>query len=292
MPDSQVYINGQYLSADDAHLSVEERGTLFADGVYEVTHYFHGEAFAMSAHVDRLRRSLAGVRIDEPAWVADLPAVSDRLVAQLDVDSAAVYWQVTRGPARRDHRIPAQTTPTVLAMAYAAPAAQEKLSPDAPVATAKAMLAEDIRWKQCWMKTLMLLPNVLARDAAIAAGAADAIFHEDGIITEATASNAFVVRGGEIHTHPTNGRILPGITRDVLLALARDGGIRVHEQAPTVDELRTADEVFLSSTTTNVTAITHVDGKAIGDGQPGPVTRQLHTILARHILQSCNAPVA
>ena len=291
MSDSSVYNNGTFHAPEDAHLSVEDRGTLFADGVYEVTHYFHGQAFAMQAHMDRIRRSLAGIRIDEPPHLAELPAVSDRLVAELGVESAAVYWQVTRGPARRDHRLPAEPAPTVLAMAYAAPRAQDKLEPDAPVPTGKVVLAEDVRWKQCWIKTLMLLPNVLARDAAIAAGAQDAILHEGDVVTEATASNAFIVRDGEVHTHPTNGRILPGITRDVLLELAHDEGIAVRERPVTVDELRGADEVFLSSTTTNVTAITHVDGEPIGSGQAGPVTTALHAAMSRHITQACRAAV-
>ncbi len=291
MPDSRVYINGQFHDPDAATLSVEDRGTLFADGVYEVTHYFFGQAFAMDEHLARLRRSLAGIRLAEPPHVAELPRVSDQLVAELGVASASVYWQVTRGPARRDHRLPAQTRPTVLVMAYKSPKAQQALNPDGPVRTARVVLAEDLRWRQCWIKSLMLLPNALARDAAIAAGANDALMHDNGLVTEASASNAFVVRRGELYTHPADGRILPGITRGVLIDLARAEGIGVHEQAVTLDELRTAEEAFICSTTTNVTAVTHVDGQPIGDGQPGPVTHRLHRAITNHILQMCKAPV-
>ena len=287
MPDSRVYINGQFHEPDAAALSVEDRGTLFADGVYEVTHYFFGRAFAMDAHLARLRRSLAGIRLAEPAYVAELPRVSDQLVAELGVESASVYWQVTRGPARREHRLPAEPRPTVLAMAYRSPKAQEALDPDGPVRTVRLMLADDVRWKHCWIKTLMLLPNALARDAAVAAGADDALMHDRGVITEASASNAFVVRDGELYTHPADGRILPGITRDVVIRLARAEGLAVHEQAATVDELRTADEAFICSTTTNVTAVTHVDGQPMGTGAVGAVTHRLHRAITRHVRAAC-----
>ena len=289
MPDSRVYINGQFHDPETATLSVEDRGTLFADGVYEVTHYFFGRAFAMDEHLARLRRSLAGIRLAEPPYVAELPRVSDQLVAELGVESASVYWQVTRGPARREHRLPVEPRPTVLAMAYRSPRAQQALDPDGPVRTTRLMLADDVRWKHCWIKSLMLLPNALARDAAVAAGADDALMHDNGVVTEASASNAFIIRNGELYTHPADGRILPGITRGVLIDLARAEGLTVHEQAATVEELRSAEEAIICSTTTNVTAVTHVDGQPIGPGTPGPVTHRLHRAITRHVIATCQA---
>jgi D-alanine transaminase len=275
-----VYLNGQYLPRGEAKLDIEDRGTLFADGVYEVVHFYGGSPFAMQAHVDRMRRSLAAIDI---ACDADFAAISDELIRRNDSPHASVYWQVTRGPARRDHVIPDRVTPTVLLIVY----------PDKPFdmhgrpRQVSAMLHEDMRWSQCWIKSLMLLPNVLAKSKARAAGAFEAIQHRGGSITEGTSTNVFIARGGELWTHPADQFILGGITRDTVLHLAADLSIVCHEQPFTVDALLSADEVMLTGTSTHVAAVTRIDDRTIGDGQAGAMTRRLHDALMRRIARDC-----
>ncbi|MEX2670882.1 MAG: aminotransferase class IV [Phycisphaeraceae bacterium] len=273
-----VYLNGTYLPRGKACLSVEDRGTLFADGVYEVVRYVDGRSFAMQDHLDRLRRSLAGVRLAEPKIVADLPAISDELVGRNQLANAKVYWQITRGPGPRNPLLPTDPRPSVLAMTYPCPPL-----PDEPAAPIRAVLIEDVRWAHCWIKSLMLLPNVLARDEAIRAGAADAILHRQGVVTEATSANVMLVREGQIITPPTDGRILAGITRQHQLAVARSLNMAVHERAVTCDALFAADEIWLTSTTLEVQPVSHVNGRAIGDGGVGPLAGRVARAFARHV---------
>lgn len=280
-----VYLNGQYLPKSEAMLSVEDRGTLFGDGVYEVIRYYGGRPLAMEAHLARLRRSLRGIELDEPVAVAQLPAISDALVRDNDVPDAKVYWQVTRGPAAREHVIPAEARPSVLVMSYPAP----PLETQAPCPAWRAMVAEDRRWSDCWIKSLMLLPNVLARTAAQRAGCNEAILQRDGRVTEGSSTNVFIVRDGELRTHPADRHILGGVTRQLVIELAQAQGLSVVERACTVEQLMAADEVFVTGTTTHIAAITHVDGRAIADAEAGPVTRALHEALVGHVLDACGA---
>lgn len=283
----EVYLNGQYLPKREAALSVEDRGTLFGDGVYEVTRYYGGRPLAMAAHLARLRRSMEAIEIDEPDDVPALPEISDALVQRNDLEDAKVYWQVTRGPASpRNHAIPERANPSVLVMTYPAPA----VDPHAACPAWTAILAEDRRWGDCWIKSTMLLPNTLARSAANRAGCDEAILQCDGRVTEGTSTNVLVVKDGVIRTHPANRRILGGITRAIVLELARGQGRTVREEAVTVEELIGADEVMLTGTTTHIAAVTHVDARAIGDGRPGPVTEALHHALMQHVLEQGAAP--
>jgi D-alanine transaminase len=275
-----VYLNGQFLPRGEAKLDIEDRGALFADGVYEVVHYYGGSPFAMAAHAQRMQRSLAALGID---CDADFAAISDELIRRNAAPHASVYWQVSRGPARRDHVIPQHVTPTVLLIVY----------PDTPPnmhaapRQVTAMLHEDMRWSQCWIKSLMLLPNVLAKSKARAAGAFEAILHRDGFVTEGASTNAFIARGGELWTHPADQYILGGITRDTVLQLAGELGIVCNEQRFAVDELLGADEVMLTGTSTHVAAVTRIDDHTIGDGQAGPIARRLHDALMRRIARDC-----
>ncbi|MEX0774280.1 MAG: D-amino acid aminotransferase [Phycisphaeraceae bacterium] len=272
MPEPVVYLNGEFVPRSAACLDIEDRGALFADGVYEVTRYYAGRPLAIDRHLKRLRLSLAAIQLDGGVLVEQLADAGNELVRRNGTPEAAVYWQVTRGPAPRMHVFPAQPRPTVLAIAYAV----APVDPHRPVPALKAILHEDQRWANCCIKSLMLLPNVLAKNKAVAAGAHEAIFHRGDVITEGTSTNTFVVRGDTMHTHPANQWILGGITRQIVLELAQQEGIPVIEEAVTVAQLRSADEVIITGSTTQVAAVTAVDGQAIGAGQPGPVAKRLH----------------
>lgn len=282
-----VYLNGRVLPKSEACLSVEERGVFFADGVYEVTRYYAGRPFELDRHLARLDRSLQAIRLPPPPELPQLPRITDDLLDRNGTPDAKVYWQITRGPAPRDYALPRAARPTVLVIAYA-------LGPidlGEPCPTLRAATAPDERWSNCWIKSLMLLANMLAANAALDAGADVAILHRDGRVTEGAAANVFVVRDGVLWTHPADRWILPGVTRAVVLDLARELGLPVREEAVAVDELRAADEVFLTGTTTQVAAVTSVDGQTIGGGVPGPITRRLHAAFLDRVRQACLSPV-
>lgn len=278
MPDEPIiYLNGEYLPRARATVSVDDRAMSFGDGVYEVTRYVAGRPFEMDAHLSRLRRSLAAIELVEPDEIEQLPGISDELVRRNGLPDATVYWAVTRGPGPRDRMYPVDPRPTVLAT-YGAVA---PLQPDGPVPTRTATVVEDLRWGRCDIKALVLLPTVLARNAAVAAGFDEAIFQRDGTVTEATAANLYIARDGAIHTHPLGRAILGGITRRVVLDLARGLDIPIVEQPFDVDTMLDADEVFLTGTTTHVTGVTRIDDRSF---EVGAVTRRLYDALMRTML--------
>lgn len=234
----------------------------------------------MKAHLARLERTLAGVRIQAPPEFDKLHAISDQVVERNGWSDACVYWKITRGSAPRDRAFPEKMRPTVLISAWPV----EPLTLQTPSPVQSAILVEDQRWLRCHLKTLMLLDSVLAKQQALDAGANDAIYHRDGVITEATSSNVFAVINGQLHTHPINHLILEGVTRDLLLQLAQSLHLPAVEQSVTVEQLLDADEVFLSSTTCHVAAITKIDQKSIGSAQPGPITQKLHAAFIEYAL--------
>lgn len=290
MPDNDqrvCFLNGRILPVTDAHLSVEDRGTMFADGVYEVVRYYGGRSFHMQSHIDRLRAGCEAIDIEPGDVPGQLAKASDELVARHGNPNAKVYWQVTRGAEPRKHVYSSDLTPTVLAIASDSP------SCEAPggVASIAATLTADVRWMRCSIKTTMLLPNVLAVTRAKHAGYDEAIMHRDNIVTEATAASVLIVRqtgtGPQLHTHPANDLILGSITRRVVLKLAADLGLPVVEEPFDIDTLRSAREVMLAGTTRHVTAVTRVDETTIGDGTVGSVTRSLHEVLIGHVREHC-----
>lgn len=285
----EVYWNGRFLPRTDAAVDIEDRGTLFGDGVYEVLRAYFGKPLALEAHLTRLRRSLGGIRLAAPAEVDRLGEITDEVLKRNGLAEAKVYWQITRGAGPREHAFPAQPRPTLLVTA----APLSPIDPAAGPGQTKAVTAPDERWHNCWIKSLMLLPNLLARQAAIEAGAGEAIFHREGTVTEGTTSSVFVVRGGTIWTHPADRWILGGLTRMIVLEEARQAGLTVLERTYSLEQLRTADEVFVTSTTAHVLSVTHLDGQPVGGstpgtpGAPGPVTRKLHDLLMRRIIAEC-----
>ncbi len=280
-----VYLDGQYASRDQALISPLDRGFLFADGVYEVVRYYGGRPLAMAEHTRRMADSLAMVRITYPDDLEPLPRVSERLVEANACPDCYVYWQVTRGVAERDHRFPdPPVRPTIFA--FAKP--MGPLPPRVDLQPMTAITHPDIRWQRCAIKSVALLPNVLARQAAADAGADEAILvNADGHVTEGTARSVLAVFRGRVHTHPLDGSILGSITRRLVLMLAEDADIEVVEQAFTAEQLLAADEVMVAGTTTEVRPVSTVDGSSIGDREVGPVTRRLAEALHAYTRREC-----
>jgi D-alanine transaminase len=270
---STVFLNGEYLPKDEAKISVEDRGFLLADGVYEVTPFYEGVSFGEDRHLARLRRGLEWMRI--PFDVDVLGEVSRQLLARNDLEGAPtslIYLQITRGAAPRTHYFPkVPITPTV----YAYAKAWDRPSPERWAQGFAAALVPDRRWGRVDIKTICLLPNVLAFQAALDAGADDAILVKDGVAMEGAHQNFWGVFDGTVVTHPVTQAILPGITRGVVLELAAANGFPVVERPIQVEELSHADELFFTGTTGEVRPCVKVDGRPVGDGTVGPVTRAL-----------------
>ena len=278
-----AYLNGQFLPRADAAIPVEDRGFVFGDGVYEVWRVVGGRLFETERHLARLTSGLSELRIPAPDLVDPdrLAAIAGRLLNDdLLLDGEATFYvEVTRGVAPRTHQFPSgKIAPTVFAMANRFKPAEELRRSGATCIT-----TPDLRWLRCDIKTIQLLPNVLGKQAAAEAGALDVLFVRDGIITETSHANVLAVIDGVIRTHPTNNLILPGITRAVVLEIARDRGIRVDETPFTPNELARASEVFLAGTTTDVMPIIRVDDVVIGDGKPGPVATTLFQDLRQRL---------
>ncbi len=314
----QVYLNGAFLPPAQAQVSAFDRGFVFGDGVYEVIPVFGGRLFRLPQHLARLDNSLREIHLTNPLPATEWQRVFERLVEiqQDDVQGRtsplrggehrtaaggsdpqgrgeveqrreqlprragaaggdlSIYLQITRGVAPRDHAFPPNLTPTVFA--YAAPL---KYPPAEQVERGiSAITAPDIRWLRCDIKAIALLPNAMLRSQALDANAAEAILLRDGLMTEGAASNIFVVRGGRLVTPPKGPLILPGVTRDLVLELARAHGVPCAEEAVSEAALRSADEVWMTSSTKEILAITRLDGKPVGNGKPGPMHVRLLTL--------------
>jgi D-alanine transaminase len=271
----KVYLNGAYLPDAEAKVSVLDRGFIFGDGVYEVWRVVDGQLFENSRHNRRLKTGLKTVEIALPDKEVDaLSSVADVLMRENGLTSGegTFYVEITRGAAPRTHAYPpAGTKPTVLAMVskFEVPHAMRE-------AGAKAITEDDVRWMRCDVKTVQLLPNCMAKQKASVAGAMEAIFIRDGIVTEGTHTSLFAVKDGTLRTHPLGPFILPSITRELILEIAREQKVPVSEKPFTKTELFAMDEVFVSGTTTDVTPIVDIDGKKISSGNPGPVSKQLY----------------
>ena len=262
--------NEHYRHEADVHVSIRDRGYYFGDGVYEVFRIYSGILFEKGAHLSRLMRSAEHIRLKLPCAIAELERRLERLVALCGVTDGTLYVQITRGEAARSHPFP-EAAPVL--MAYCSDTASNVVrSVNRGVS---AVTVADIRWHRCDIKSLNLLPNVLAKQEALDRGADEAILHRDGVVTECSAANVMVVRDGIIYTHPANHHILHGVTRAVALQLARESVIRVEERAATLTELAEADEAFMTGTTVEITPITTIDGRPVGDGTEGPVTAAL-----------------
>lgn len=267
-----AYFNGQFMPPEDIRISPDDRGFLFADGVYEVVRSYHGKLFQLEGHLARLRRSLQAIQI-HGVDVEGLGGVAEQLLERNGLQAAdgTVYFQITRGVAPRKHAFPAKgTRPTVYLSAAALPVPEDKLARGV-----HAILVPDIRWARCDVKSVALLPNVLANEQARAQGAEEALFVRDGVVTEGSHSNFAAVFDGELVTHPKTNYILAGITREIVLELCETSGIPVRESPIFEQDLERAEEAMVLGTTTEVMPIVAIGSRRVGNGTPGPLTRKL-----------------
>lgn len=272
-----VYVNGEYLPEERARVSVFDRGFLFADGVYEVTSVLDGRLVDFDGHVGRLERSLDELDMPMPLARDELLAIHRRLAEANGIDEGMIYLQITRGAAEeRDFVYPDPATVPQTVVVFA----QKKRLSDAPAAERglKVISIPDMRWERCDIKTVQLLYPSMGKMMARAAGADDAWMVEDGLVTEGTSNNAYIVTGGRIVTRHLGPEILHGITRAAVLRLAREVQMEVEERAFALDEALDADEAFITSASTFVMPVVEIDGSPVGGGKPGEVSRRLREI--------------
>ena len=262
-----VYLNGAFLPLVDAKISVLDRGFIYGDGVYEVVPVYGRRPFRMPQHLKRLQYSLDGIRLANPHSAAQWDALISQLIERQPFADQAVYLQVTRGVAKRDHAFPKDAPPTVFMMSNPVVVpTREQVERGVAVVT-----THDNRWLRCDLKTTSLLGNVLMRQFAVDRDAIETVMFRVGHLTEASASNVLVVRDGVVIAPPKDNLILPGITYDATLEIARDAGVRLEVRPVPHAEAMHADEMWLSSSTKEVLAVTTIDGRPYGSGKPGPV---------------------
>jgi len=269
-----VYLNGALLPLEEARVSVLDRGFIYGDGVYELIPVYARRPFRLPQHLARLQRSLDGIRLANPHTSAEWTTLVSELVAKQPFDDQGVYFQVTRGVAKRDHTFPQGVAPTVFMMSnpLATPSA-EQVERGVAVVT-----AEDNRWRRCDLKTISLVGNVLMRQLAADANAIETVMFRDDWLTEASASNVLIVTRGMIVAPPKDNLILPGITYDATEEFAREAGLPFEIRPVARAEALAADEMWLSSSTKEVLAVTTLNGAPFAGGAPGPVFRKLHAI--------------
>ncbi|KAA2215196.1 D-amino-acid transaminase [Teichococcus oryzae] len=278
-----AYVNGRYLPQREASVNIEDRGYQFGDGIYEVVHLYKGRFIDEKRHLDRLERSLGEIRLPMPMSREALLHVLHEVARRNRVTEGLLYMQVTRGVARRDHAFPQMPVPPAFVVTVKRikpyPSSIETWGGD-------AVTLPDLRWARRDIKTTNLLPNVLARQAAREKGAIEAILFDEatGLVTEGAATSFWIVdEAGALRTRNLSQDILPGCTRDALMAELREAGLAFAETPFSLDDLSRAREAFLTSATSFVKPILRIDGTPLGDGRPGPVTRQLFDIFARHV---------
>ncbi len=269
-----VYLNGKFMPIEEAYIPVLDRGFIFGDGVYEVIPVYSKHPFRLAEHLKRLQYSLDKIRIPNPHSDAEWTQLVNEMVQRNSGDDQSVYLQITRGVAKRDHAFPRGVTPTVFLMS-------NPLVTPAPALVESGVAcitAQDYRWLNCDIKSVSLLGNCLLRQLSADVGATETILFRDGKLTEASSSNVFVVKNGVLLTPPKDNFVLPGITYDVVLEIARAREFEVEVRAVSEAEVRSADEIWVTSSTKEVLAVTTLDGKPVGDGRPGALFRRMHAL--------------
>lgn len=279
---STIYLNGKLMPIEEACIPVLDRGFIFGDGVYEVIPVYSRKPFRLNNHLERLQHSLDGIRLKNPYSNTQWGDLLAQLIANNSGDDQSIYLHITRGVAKRDHAFPEDVEPTVFMMS------NPLLAPSQSLFTTgiAAITAVDNRWVRCDIKAISLLPNVLLRQQAKDAGALETVLLRDGFLTEASASNIFVIKNNILLAPPKNHLMLPGITYDVVLELAAENNIAYEVRDISEAELRDADEILLTSSTKEVMSITRLDNKQVGDGKPGAMFKKLH-----QLYQHCKATV-
>ncbi|WP_053367432.1 D-amino-acid transaminase [Bacillus sp. FJAT-27245] len=278
-----VVLNGEIIERDKAKIDVEDRGYQFGDGVYEVIRVYNGRMFTALEHLERLVSSAEkiGMKLGWP--IEDLEKLFNSLIEKNQLGTGIVYMQVTRGTSPRSHAFPPAGVAQTL-VAYT----RDMQRPANNLANGvKTILAEDIRWLRCDIKSLNLLGNILAKQKAAEAGCYEALLHRGETVTEGSSSNIFIIKDGTVFTHPANNLILNGITRQTLEKLCVATGIPFVEKEFSVVDMLAADEIAVASTTTEIAAVVEVDGQPVGSGKPGPVSRKLQSLFEQEIERQC-----
>jgi D-alanine transaminase len=269
-----VYLNGEFMPLENAHIPVLDRGFIFGDGVYEVIPVYSRRPFRLQEHLVRFRRSHDAIRLQYPLSDTEWTRLVNDLVARNPGDDQSIYLQVTRGVAKRDHAFPASVKPTVFGMSSPlSTPSRQAIENGVP-----AVSAVDYRWQKCDVKSTSLLANCLLRQFAADAGASEVVMFRDGYLTEGSSSNVFAVRNGTLYAPPKNNLVLPGITYDVVLELAQANKLPHEVTAVAEADVRGADEIWVTSSTKEVLAVTTLDGKPVGAGKPGAVFRRMHQL--------------
>jgi D-alanine transaminase len=265
-----VFLNGEFMPIEEAKVPVLDRGFIFGDGIYELVPVYSRTPFRLEGHLARMERSLSEVGIRNPYTRAEWTKIIGQMVERQPFDDQGVYWQVTRGVAKRDHAFPKDVQPTVFMMS------NPLVNPSKEVIEngARAVSAQDFRWHRCDLKTISLIGNCMLRQLSSEAGAIETILFRDGRLTEASASNAYIVKDGVIATPPKDNLILPGITLDVVFDIVKRGHLPLEVREITEAEVRGADEVWVTSSSKEIVAVVDLDGRPVGSGNPGPVFRK------------------
>jgi D-alanine transaminase len=279
-PSDLIWFNGEVIPMSEARIGVEDRGYQFADGVYEMMRLYNKKPFALKEHLDRLTRSAAGIRLPLPMPVEKIGEEIIKFIPRAAKDEGSIYLQLTRGIASpRNHALPKTPGSTLLFYHRAAP-----LPPGPGEGEGVKLLAlPDERWKRCWIKSIALIANVLAKAEAMDKGFDEAAFVEHGIVSECCTSNLFAVLGGRVITHPQGAKILPGITRQIVLECAAKVNVAVEERPLREEEVQRADEVFITSTTRELHWVARWNDRYIGQGKCGPVTIKLHRAFGERV---------
>ncbi len=272
MSSQLVYLNGEYLPLNEAKISVLDRGFIFGDGVYEVIPAYGSKALRFEHHMQRLQNSLDAVRITNPLSNAQWQEIIDKLIAETGPQDQSIYLHITRGVASRDHRFPDDSKPTVFVMSNILPAVEPELLKTG----ISAVTLDDIRWQYCNIKAIALLPNILLRQQAVDKGTAEAILIRNGSMTEGAASNVFIVSGGIIKTPPKDQQVLPGITRDLIVELAKTHNMPIEEISISEKEFLAAEEIWLTSSTKEILPVTQINEQQVGNGKPGVVWQDMY----------------
>ena len=269
-----VYLNGEFMPLNEARVPVLDRGFIFGDGVYEVIPVYSRHPFRLAEHLRRLQNSLDSVRLANPYSDAEWSKLVLEIITHNDGDDQSIYFQITRGVSKRAHEFPAVVKPTVFMMSTPlVTPPREQI--DNGVA---CITGTDFRWLKCDVKSVALLGNCLLKQTAVDAGAAEIVLFRDGHLTAAAACNVLVVQDGVLLAPPKDHLILPGITYNVVLELAAANQIPLEMRAASEQEVRAAQEIWITSSTKEVLAVTRLDGAAVGDGKPGPLFRRMHAL--------------
>lgn len=267
-----VYLNGWMGSFAEANISVNDRGYIFGDGIYEVIRAYNGKMFALRDHLERLRVSASAVEIELPGGEKNIGNICEELMSESGIKEAMVYIQLSRGTAPRNHTFDAGIKPNLLVTVRHVPEIPATMYSEG----IKVITHPDLRWQMCNVKSISLQANILAKDKALKRGAEEAVFvMEDGTVTEAASSNVFIIKQGILKTHPNGNKILPGITRRYVIQIAKSMDLEVREEPFSATELKAAEEVFCTNTIHEVAPVTKVDDIEIGDGNTGPWTERL-----------------